>query len=273
MTTESKHAGRIALRGGRAIIKRGAGRIAARAGAAMALGVLGMPGVFAQVPVPAVPVPTPAVPVPAPAVPAAAPAKRTADTGPGRFYAFGGFAAFAPQNNGQLQGERNKFGLIAGGGYRITPGLALELNYLFDHRRLDTPASSQQPAPGTFQPGTLKSYLFSSGVAATVKFSFTVDRLSPHAGAGFGVYSTGFRTTSQAIACFNNCTDTGPRVTARSTDLGYHALIGADFHITRKDMVSAEIRYLKLEADFGSVLPGNINAGGTFFWLGYRRAF
>ena len=271
MATESKDTGRIALRDGRAIIKRRAGRIAATAGAAMALGVLGMPSVFAQVPVPAVPAPTPAVPVPAPAVPAAAPAKQTADTGPGRFYAFGGFAGFAPQKNGQMQGERDKFALIAGGGYRITPDLAFELNYLFDYRRLDTPASAQPT--GAFQPGTLKSYMSTSGLAATVKFSFTVDRLSPYAGGGLGVYSTRFQTTSEAPSCTNNCNDTGPRVSARSTDLGYHALIGADFHVTRKDMVSAEIRYLKLEADFGSVLPGNINAGGTFFWLGYRRAF
>lgn len=235
--------------------------IAAVLAFASVLGPLGAGAAWAQVPEPSAP-----PPVPSRAAPAAA-AER-----PGRFYAFAGFSAFAPQKNSGLQNERGSLANgIFGGGYRISPSLAAELNFLFDYHRLDTPASAQPV--GSFQPGTLKSYLSTSGLAATAKFSFAADRLEPYAGGGIGVYSTRFLTTSEATGCVNNCSDTGPRVSERSTDVGYHALVGGDFHVTRKDMFSAEIRYLYLKADFGSVLPGKTNVGGVFLWMGYRRAF
>jgi hypothetical protein len=46
----------------------------------------------------------------------------------GRSYLSAGFAAFAPVNDGQLQGERNSYtNTILGGGYRFSSGLALEV--------------------------------------------------------------------------------------------------------------------------------------------------
>jgi hypothetical protein len=48
-------------------------------------------------------------------------------------------------------------------------------------------------------------------------------------------------------------------------------LAGADYHFTAKDMVAAELRYLKLDTDFGDIVPGKVHVGGTFLWLGYRR--
>jgi hypothetical protein len=224
----------------------------------------------AQAPEPSAPPPVP--PRAAPPVEAAL-AASTEDTG--RFYAFAGFAAFGPEKNGGLQNERgNLLNFIAGAGYRAWPKVAVELNYLFDNRRLDAPPGvvAQLPA-GTFQPGTPKSYMFTSGLAVSAKYRFGEGRLVPYAGGGMGVYSTRFVTTSEAPSCTNNCSDTGPRISARSTDLGYHALVGADYPISAKNLVTAELRFLKLDADFGSILPGKVHAGGAFLWVGYRRAF
>jgi len=158
----------------------------------------------------------------------------------GRFYAFGGFALFGPDTNDQLQGERGELGVIGGGGFRFSPLLSFELGVLGAGRRLDTPASAA-PAAGTFKDGTLRT--------------------------------TSFRTTSEASTCLQHCADTGPRVTSRSRDTGYHAVVGADYHFRAKDVLAAEFRYLKLNANFDDLGLGNVKAGGSLLWLGYRRYF
>jgi len=192
----------------------------------------------------------------------------------GKFYAFAGLGAFFPQKNSQLQGERNSLAnFIAGGGYRAAPNLSLEASFLLGARKIDTPPGNWQPAAGTFAPGTLDSGIGILGLAATAKYSFDAGQFSPYFGGGLGAYRSAFVATSEAPGCTQNCSDTGPRVTRRSNDLGIHALAGADFHITSKDMVTTELLYLRLRADFGDVVSGRINTGGTFLLLGYRRAF
>lgn len=189
------------------------------------------------------------------------------------FYAFGGFAALYADENSQLQGETGSpINLIAGGGYRFSPNFAVELNLLIAARSLDTPPTARPPA-GTFAPGTLDSTMWTSGIAATVKYRFPMDSVAPYIGGGVGFYSTRFLTTSEAIGCVDHCGDTGPRVDVRSSDVGVHVVGGADFHFTPKDVLAVEIRYLKLKANFGAVVPGDVDAGGTFFWMGYRRYF
>jgi hypothetical protein len=190
----------------------------------------------------------------------------------GRFYAFGGFALFAAQTNDQLQGERGELGVIGGGGFRFSPLLSFELGVLGAGRRLDTPASAA-PAAGTFKDGTLRTNIGSGGLNLAVKFHFTLDRIEPYVGAGAGRYTTSFRTTSEASTCLQHCADTGPRVTSRSRDTGYHAVVGADYHFRAKDVLAAEFRYLKLNANFDDIGLGNVKAGGSLLWLGYRRYF
>jgi len=188
------------------------------------------------------------------------------------FYAFGGFAALAAEKNSQLQGERGSpANLIAGGGYRLTPDLAVELNLLVAERKVDTPLTAQPS--GTFATGSLKSTMGTGGIGATVKYSFAVQRFAPYFGGGVGAYTTTFHTRSEAPGCAQNCSDTGPRVEARSRDVGIHALAGVDYYITAKHVVAGEIRYLRLRADFGAIVPGKVDAGGAFIWAGFRRHF
>jgi outer membrane protein W len=100
-----------------------------------------------------------------------------------------------------------------------------------------------------------------------------VQRFAPYFGGGVGAYTTTFHTRSEALGCAQNCSDTGPRVDARSRDIGVHALAGADYYITAKYVVAGEIRYLRLKADFGAIGLGKIDAGGAFLWAGFRRHF
>src|SRR5713101_4933011 len=167
----------------------------------------------------------------------------------GAFYAFGGFALFGPDTNDQLRGERGGLGLIAGGGFRFLPFLSFELGVLGARHRVDTPASAA-PAAGTFKDGTLRTNLSTGGLNLGVKFHFTLDRIEPYVGVGVGRYTTDFRTTSEATTCERRCADTGPRVTSRSSDPGYHALVGVDYHVTQKNVVGVEFRHLWLDANF-----------------------
>ena len=194
--------------------------------------------------------------------------------GIGRFYAFGGFAGFVPDKNDQLQGERGAAGLIGGGGFRLTPFLSFELGVLGTGYRIDTPASASAQLPaGTFKDGTLRTNIGTGGLNLAVKFHYRLDRVEPYFGVGAGRYTTSFRTTSEALTCERRCADTGPRVTSRSRNTGYHAAIGADYHVTQKDVASVEIRQLWLEANFDDIGLGNVKAGGSLLWLGYRRYF
>ena len=188
------------------------------------------------------------------------------------FYAFGGFALFGPDSNDQLRGERGGAGLNLGGGFRFSRLLSFELGVLGAGYRLDTPASAA-PAAGTFKDGTLRTNLGTGGLNLSVKFHFTQGRVDPYFGAGAGLYTTNFRTTSEASTCERHCADTGPRITSRSRDAGYHALIGVDYHVTQKDVAGVEFRQLRLNANFDDIGLGKVKAGGSLLWLGYRRYF
>jgi len=188
----------------------------------------------------------------------------------GKLYAFGGFALFAPNSNSQFQGEGGAAGLIGGGGFRLTPFLSFELGVLGAGYRVDTPASvsAQIPAGTNF-----KTNIDVGGLNLSAKFHFTQGRVDPYFGAGVGIYRTNFRTTSEDPGCQRRCADTGPRLTSRSTDPGYHAAFGVDYHVTEKNVVGVEFRQLWLDANFDDIGLGKVKAGGSLLWLGYRRYF
>jgi opacity protein-like surface antigen len=194
----------------------------------------------------------------------------------GHFYAFGGFAALAADTNSQFQNEKGSpVNLIAGGGYGVSPNLAVELNVLLAARKLDTPQAvqTQLGGPLAYAGGTDKTSMGAFGVGATLKYIFLLDNFAPYLGGGFGLYTTTYLTRTDAIGCSNNCAGTGPRVSDHSTDIGAHALVGADIHFSAKNILGIEIRYLKLKADLGDINLGKVDSGGTFFWMGYRRIF
>jgi opacity protein-like surface antigen len=111
------------------------------------------------------------------------------------------------------------------------------------------------------------------GLGATLKYIFLLDNFAPYLGGGFGLYTTTYLTRTDAVGCVNNCAGTGPRVSDHSTDIGVHALVGADIHFSPKNILGIEIRYLKLKADLNEIGLGKVDSGGTFFWMGYRRIF
>lgn len=190
----------------------------------------------------------------------------------GRFYAFGGLALLVPQGNPQLQGENVGPGIVTGGGFRFSRLLSVEVGLLGTDHSIDSPAAAA-PAAGTFKDGTLKTDLSAGGLNVGVKFHFPLQQFEPYVGAGVGLYATNFSMTSEASTCQQNCSDTGPRVRSTSHDAGYHAIVGLDYHLRPTDVLVWEFRYLRLKANFNDINLGNVNAGGSLLWTGYRRYF
>jgi len=151
------------------------------------------------------------------------------------------------------------------GGTTTLADCIVALRYLLSRRKLvDGPVIAEYEAE------------FARVAGARFACSFWAGRVGLYAlllGLGIGRYTTTYRTTSEASTCQQHCADTGPRVTSRSRDTGYHAAVGADYHLRAKDVISVEFRHLKLDANFDDIGLGDVKAGGSLLWLGYRRYF
>lgn len=191
----------------------------------------------------------------------------------GKFYAYGGLAPFNPDTNPQLSHQHGDLAnLIAGAGYRVSMVLSLQIDYLSAGQKLNTPPTAA-PAAGTFVPGSLKTSIDTEGLALGARFNFAVGRFEPYFGGGVGEYSARIRTTSDSPTCTSFCRGSGPRTSRRSHQIGYHGFVGADYHFTQKDAMGLEFRQVKTEANFDELVPGKVDAGGSFLWMGYRRYF
>lgn len=191
----------------------------------------------------------------------------------GTFYAYGGLAPFVPDINAQLEHQHGDLAnLIAGAGYRVSMVLSLQIDYLSTGQKLNTPPTAA-PVAGTFVDGSLKTSIDTQGLALGAKFNFAVGRFEPYFGGGVGEYSARIRTTSDSPTCTSRCRGSGPRTSRRSHQIGYHGFVGADYHFTRKDAMGLEFRQVKTEANFDDLVPGKVDVGGSFLWMGYRRYF
>lgn len=172
----------------------------------------------------------------------------------GNWYLGGGFGGFSEEDNASVGNPDGQFGLAFSGGYRLTRNIALEIDGLFSHQEFDTP---------TYAGGGRRSDIFTNGVGGVVKFILPIDRVELYAGGGLGVYTS--RVEIDGPAFEGDEDDTG---------FGYQLLAGADFFVSRRISVGFEYRKFKLDADFGSTLPGGkIDTGGDFLFATVRGYF
>lgn len=172
----------------------------------------------------------------------------------GNWYLGGGFGGFSEEDNASVGNPDGQFGLAFSGGYRLTRNIALEIDGLFSHQEFDTP---------TYAGGGRRSDIFTNGVSGVVKFILPIDRVELYVGGGLGVYTS--RVEIDGPAFEGDEDDTG---------FGYQLLAGADFFVSRRISVGFEYRKFKLDADFGSTLPGGkIDTGGDFLFATVRGYF
>ena len=172
----------------------------------------------------------------------------------GHWYIGGGVGGYAEDSNSQLQNQDGQFGGFLSGGYRLSPNVALEIDGLFSSQKI-----GRLPTIPTTSGDT---YLDSAGIGGVVKFILPLNRFELYAGAGLGVYTTQLHAEGSSYDA-----------TQDDTNVGYQALLGADYFISRRLSVGLEYRIFKLRADFSPTIPGTIDAGGNFLFATVRGHF
>lgn len=181
----------------------------------------------------------------------------------GRWYLSGGLGGFSEESNSQLANQDGDFGFSVSGGYRLTPYIALEVDALLAHQDFDTPTTIPAPFMGSVDS---RADLYSNGIGVLVKFILPLNRVELYAGVGLGAYVSTLRVEGTVLGA--------PAVVEDDdTDIGYHALVGADFFVSRHVSLGLEYRRLKLDASFGALIPGNVDTGGDLFLATVRGHF
>jgi len=172
----------------------------------------------------------------------------------GHWYLGGGVGGYWEDTNSQLQNQNGQIGGFLSGGYRLSRNVALEIDGLFSSQKID--------ALPTIPTTSGDTYLTSGGVGGVVKFILPLNRIELYAGAGLGVYNTQLHAEGSSYDA-----------TQDDNNVGYQALLGGEYFISRRISVGLEYRILKLEADFSPTIPGTIDAGGEFLFATVRGHF
>ncbi len=177
----------------------------------------------------------------------------------GRWYIGGGFGAHVEEDNSQLNGEDAGAALFFSGGYRVSPNVALEADFLGWSQDFSTPASI---SPGILGSADARTDLESSGLGVVIKFVAPLQAVDLYAGGGIGYYATNLSVNG-----------TGGGVDETQREPGYQLLFGADVYVSRKISAGLEYRWLNLEANFEPFVAGEIDAGGQFLLVNIRSHF
>ncbi|MBC8008148.1 MAG: porin family protein [Prolixibacteraceae bacterium] len=161
----------------------------------------------------------------------------------GRWYLSGAAGASIEETNTQFFDQDDRFGLAIGAGYRLSRHFALEIEGLFASQHVDTTSSIPGLALGSADDG---ANLYSRGIGGLLKFILPLDRLELYVGGGVGIYST-----------------------TLLTDVGFQAIAGADFFVSRRISVGLEFRRLNLDAIIGALVP-ELELGGDFLFVTVR---
>ena len=181
----------------------------------------------------------------------------------GHWYLSGAVGAFNERTNAQLVNQDGQFGLAISGGYRLTPHVALEIDGLFASQQIDTPSTVPPSALGS---PNARADLYSGGIGGLVKFILPLDRVELYVGGGLGIYSTTLLVKGSVLGAHVELTET-------DTDFGFQAVAGADFFVSRRISVGLEYRRLKLDANLGALVPGDLDMGGDFLFATVRGHF
>jgi opacity protein-like surface antigen len=181
----------------------------------------------------------------------------------GHWYLSAAVGAFSEETNSQLVNQDGQFALAISGGYRLTPHVALEIDGLFASQHIDTPPTVPPSALGS---PNGRADLYSGGIGGLVKFILPLDRVELYVGGGLGLYSTTLLVKGSVLGAHTELTES-------DTSVGYQAVAGADVFVTRRISMGLEYRRLKLDANLGPLVPGDLDMGGNFLFATVRGHF
>lgn len=198
-------------------------------------------------------------------IPAAAQTYIEPATRVSRPYIDAALGAFEPQSTNHLANQDGQgFGAV-GGGYRVSPGFAWGIEVSGFQQRVDTPSGVS--APAGFRSVDSRSRLSTDGVDVNARWIIPFDRWEPYLGGGVGWYQSKLEVRGTSFFFRDTIAE------EKSNDFGAHAMAGFDYWIRPRIALGAEVRFLRLNARFDSLLQGTEHVGGTFLMLKYRQAF
>jgi opacity protein-like surface antigen len=142
---------------------------------------------------------------------------------------------------------------MAGGGYRVSKNLSFEVDAWGADQRIDTPATISAPFLGTVDS---RARISTAAISAIAKLSFPIDRFEPYVGAGGGLFYSKLHITGTVL---------GAPASVDETDTNFGGLVlgGVNFQISKNWAVGAEFRRVAVKANFGNVIPGDVEVGGN----------
>jgi opacity protein-like surface antigen len=182
----------------------------------------------------------------------------------GRPYLDAGIGAFEPESSSALKNQSGQWAAAVGGGYRPSQHFAWGVEISGFQQRVDTPPGVQSSFFVTVEG---RSRISSEGLAFTARYIVPLDRWEPYVGGGIGWYRSTLEVRGRSFLFSETVAE------EKSSDFGAHVLAGVDFWIRPRIALGAELRYLRLNASFGDLVPGEVHAGGTFLVLRYRQSF
>jgi opacity protein-like surface antigen len=182
----------------------------------------------------------------------------------GRPYLEAGIGAFEAQSSNHLSNQDGQgFGAF-GGGYRVSPGFAWGIEVSGFQQRVDTPQGVSNP---DFRQIDSRSRLSVEGLDLNARYIVPFDRWEPYFGGGVGWYRSLLEVRGTSFFFRDTVAE------EKSNDFGAHVLAGVDYWIRPRIALGAEVRFLRLNARFDSLLQGTEHVGGTFLMIRYRQAF
>jgi opacity protein-like surface antigen len=181
----------------------------------------------------------------------------------GHWYIGGGFGRYSEESNSQLTDQDAGAALFFSGGYRLSPYVAIEADFLGWTQDFSTPASI---APGTLSSAEARTDLTTTGLAGVIKFYLPIGIVDMYAGGGLGLYASRLFVEGTGSA-------SGAQINETDTDFGYQLLLGADVYVSRKISVGLEYRWLNITTNFDPTIAGELDVGGQFLLINVRGHF
>ena len=182
----------------------------------------------------------------------------------GRPYFDAGLGAFEPQSSNHLANRDGKGFGVLGGGYRVSPRFAWGVELSGFQQEVDRP---EGVSTSGFPRASSRSRLSVEGLDANARYIVPYERWEPYVGGGIGWYRSRLEVRGSGFFFSDTVAE------EQSNDFGAHVLAGLDYWIRPRIALGAELRYLRLNARFSSLLEGTEHVGGTFLMIRYRQAF
>ena len=190
-----------------------------------------------------------------------------ADPEPPRTYAYlQGGVLLSDEVSGGLRRSGSMPAFALGFGYRKTANWSFELEGLGSVASYDGPPVASGPNLATYDSERRYSL---SALAFWLKATAPLEAFAPYARAGFGFYAPKLSVSGVELLFVPSSKEKGNMEPALSVAAGLNVSVG------QKTFIGAEVRYLPLEARFGSLSPGRVSVGGPMVMatLGRTLAF